>query len=139
MAINFNAVREAVKTLLVQELPAGTLVVIEEEVGMSSDPEVGIYIPDIKWEEVEIGGADPYDTTIVVNLLLSTSHPDGARKAVERRDVFVNQVVDALKKDRKLGGTVLNTSLSAGNFRTGKDDVGYIAAANITINARIMA
>jgi hypothetical protein len=140
MAIDFNAIREAVRDLLTKELPSQVRVAVEAtDIGASSNPEVGIYIPGIKWEEVEIGASDPYETTIAVNLFLSATHPDGAQQAVERRDVLFNQVVDALKSDRRLGGAVLNTSLSAGDLDTAKNDVGYIAAANVTINARIMA
>lgn len=140
MAIDFNAIREAVRQLLNDNLPSQVRVAVEAtDIGASSMPEVGIYIPSIKWEEVEIGGPDPYDTTIAINLFLSATHPDGAQQAVERRDVLINQVVDVIKSDRKLGGTVLNTSLSAGDLDTAKNDAGYIAAANITINARIMA
>lgn len=138
--IEFNSIREAVRELLVRELPSRTRVAVEAtDIGASSEPEIGIFIPNIKWEEVEIGGVDPYDTTITINLLLSVSHPDGAPQAVERRDEFINLVVAALKTDRRLGGTVLNTTLNAGEMETAQDTVGYIAAANITINARIMA
>jgi hypothetical protein len=138
--IEFNAIREAVRELLVRELPSRTRVAVEvTDIGAGPDPEVGIFIPNIKWEEIELGAVDPYDTTIAINLLLSVSHPDGAPQAVERRDEFMNLVIAALKTDRKLGGKVLNTTLSAGEMESAQDTVGYIAAANITINARIMA
>lgn len=140
--IDYEAIQNAIKAVLDKELPAtypnGVKVEVDPpEVGLSNDPEIGIYLASEDPNEVEIGGDAPYETTLAFSLLCGVTG-ETMPEACKKRNELVNAVKKALQTDRDLGGKVDSSARGKIEFDS-LDKAGFWAAATITLNAKLMA
>lgn len=142
MKIPYQAIGEGIRELLSRELDSIYLggIKIEvnpPEVGLSNAPEIGIYLAREEPTEVEIGSANPYETVLGWRLLCGVTKEtmQEANKAIYD---LVNDVKEVLQADRTLGGTVETSTRGEIEFNT-VEQAGFWSAANITLNAKLMA
>ncbi len=142
MDIDYEGIANGIRDLLAAELGpiylSGIKIEVNPpEVGLSNAPEVGIYLPVEEATEVDLGSASPYETVLQWSLLCGVTKEtmQEADKAVWK---LANEVKAALQKDRTLGGTVESSYRGKIEFNS-VEQAGFWSAANITLNAKLMA
>ncbi len=142
MEIPYQSIGEGIRDVLSaalrpQYLGGIKIEVNPPEVGLSNTPEIGIYLAREEPNEVEIGSADPYETSLRWLILCGVTKEtmQEANKAIYD---LANRVKVALQADRSLGGTVETSTRGEIEFESVKN-AGFWSAANITLNARLMA
>lgn len=142
MDIDYEGIGDGIRDVLATEigpiyLSGIKIEVNPPEVGLSNSPEIGIYIAVEEPTEVDLGSASPYETVLQWNLLCGVTKEtmQEANKAVWK---LANEVKAALQKDRTLGGTVESSSRGKIEFDS-VERAGFWSAANITLNAKLMA
>lgn len=142
MDIPYQTIAEAIRDLLSAGLASpyigGVKVEVNPpEVGLSNAPEIGIYMTEEEPVEVEVGSLNPYETILKFRILCGVTRENmqESNKAIYE---LANRVKEVLHADRTLKGTVESSSRGAISFDT-VEQAGFWSAANILLNARLMA
>lgn len=137
MAIDYDAILDALQRLLSGSLPDVNVEVEPAEVGLTGKPDVGIYQSRQVNTMANIGASDPYEKAVFFDVICSDFDPNGVRAAVRKRNTLYGRVWDVLIANPMFAGETMPAVLEDGEFQSAKDQAGFFAAGTIRVKVQI--